>query len=142
MSKEVRATGGCLCGAVRYQVHGQLRPVVYCHCSQCRKTSGNFVGATACKAEHLLMLADETLCWYDSSDEADRGFCARCGSNLFYRPAHGRHVAIFAGTIDLPTGLKAARHIFVDSAADYITLGDGLPQHHGWPAKELWDLSE
>jgi hypothetical protein len=39
---QIRATGGCLCGAVRYEVRGPLRPVVYCHCTQCRRTSGHF----------------------------------------------------------------------------------------------------
>ena len=138
MAPTTRATGSCLCGGVRYEVRGPLRPVIYCHCSQCRKTSGNFVAATACKIEHLAMLKDESLAWYDSSDEADRGYCTQCGSNLFYRPAHGQYMAIFAGTIDAPTGLKAAEHIFVEDASDYLTIGDGLPQHEGWPAEDVW----
>ena len=42
-------TGGCACGGVRYEVHGKLRDVITCHCVQCRRTSGHFVAATACR---------------------------------------------------------------------------------------------
>ena len=88
------------------------------------------------------MLAEDSLRWYDSSDSADRGYCGACGSNLFYRPSHRKYVAIFAGTLDTPTGLEAVGHIFVDDASDYITLGDGLPQHGGWPVEDFWVWSE
>lgn len=42
-------TGGCPCGGVRYEVRGPLRDVIACHCTQCRRTSGHFVAATACR---------------------------------------------------------------------------------------------
>ena len=44
--KAIRATSDCLCGVVRYEVRGPLRPVIACHCTQCRRTSGPFVAAT------------------------------------------------------------------------------------------------
>jgi len=121
-------TGGCLCGAVKYRIEGSLRKVVYCHCGQCRKTSGHFVAATACPTDSLSFAKDSGLAWYESSDIASRGFCARCGSSLFWKPAHGRYVAIMAGALDAPTGLVAREHIYMDDASDYYVLGDGLPQ--------------
>jgi len=124
-----RATGRCLCGAVRYAVGGPLRDVSYCHCSQCRRTSGHFVAASACDASHLRLLEDAGLRWYRSSPLAERGFCKHCGASLFWRPAHGRHISIMAGTLDVPTNLKAFEHIHVDSASDYYTIGDGLPRY-------------
>jgi hypothetical protein len=126
------ARGGCACGAVRYEVRGPLRPVVYCHCSLCRRTSGHFVAATACAREHLVMVAADGLRWYASSAAAQRGFCARCGSNLFWNPLGEPRVSIMAGTLDKPTGLKAAGHIFVADAGDYYRIDDGLPQSAGW----------
>ncbi len=126
-----RGTGGCLCGATRYAVTGPLRDVSYCHCSQCRRTSGHFVAASACAAEHLLVLVDDGLRWHRSSPTAQRGFCKHCGSSLFWRPDDGRHISIMAGSIDLPTGLSAVEHIHVDSAADYYTINDGLPRFEG-----------
>jgi hypothetical protein len=128
-------TGRCVCGAVRYAVRGPLRPVSYCHCSQCRRTSGHYVAATACAAANLTLLNVEGLCWYRSSSRAERGFCGACGSSLFWKPGHGRHISIMAGTIDTPTGLDAVEHIFVADASDYYELADGLPQFEHYPAE-------
>ena len=63
-------TGSCLCGGVAYEIHGKLAPVEYCHCSQCRKTSGHFVAAAACIPEALRLVADTSLGWYASSASA------------------------------------------------------------------------
>lgn len=129
MASMNKTTGGCLCGAVRYEVHGPLRPVVYCYCEQCRKTSGHFVAASACDPQELVLIEDSGLRWFDSSLHAQRGFCSTCGGNLFWRLAKGGHVSIMAGTIDPPTGLKAIAHIFVGSMSDYHQIADGLPQY-------------
>src|SRR5690242_12696573 len=115
----VRATGGCLCRGVRYEVRGELRPVLACHCSQCAKTSGNFVAMTSCDADQLTLVHAETLAWYRSSDAAERGFCTRCGGNLFWKPSSGRSISITAGSVDPPTRLKLAEHIYVGSKSDY-----------------------
>ncbi len=122
------ATGGCLCGGVRYRVSGKLREVIACHCSQCRRTSGNFVTATNARAADLHLTAEGTLAWYSSSEEAERGFCTRCGGNLFWRRFDSDTISIMAGTLDLPTGVRLARHIFVADKSDYFDLTDGLPQ--------------
>ena len=131
----VTAHGGCLCGGVRYQVHGPLRGVIACHCSQCRKTSGHFVAATQALAADLQLTEQATLRWYRSSPAAERGFCSRCGGNLFWRHTTpgADHIAIMAGSIDPPTGLRLARHIFVASKSDYYDIADGAPQHAEWP---------
>ena len=95
--------GRCLCGGVRYEVRGELRSVVACHCSQCRRTSGNFVTATNCGLGDIAFESDDSLRWYRSSESAERGFCCVCGSNLFWRPINGDHLGIMAGTLDTPT---------------------------------------
>jgi hypothetical protein len=127
------ATGSCLCGAVRYAVLGPLRPVSYCHCSQCRRTSGHYVAATACDRKHLQLRSDEGLRWYRSSPDAERGFCSKCGSSLFWRPGRGREISIMAGTLDTPTGLEAEEHIFVADASDYYRLDDDIPHFDAYP---------
>lgn len=119
-------SGGCLCGAVRYRVTGPLRGVVACHCGQCRRSSGHHVAATAARREDVVITGEVT--WYASSPEARRGFCARCGSNLFWeRPGSGG-ISIFAGSLDLPTGLRLKGHIHVAGKGDYYEIADGLPQ--------------
>ncbi len=123
------ATGSCLCTAVQYEVSGPLRSVLYCHCEQCRRTSGHFVAATACKPENLHLLVDAGLRWYRSSAMAERGFCSSCGASLFWRPDDEDYVCIMAGTLDRPTQLQPSGHIFVGMASDYYQIADGLPQY-------------
>ena len=117
--------GGCLCGAVTYTIDGPLRPVVNCHCRQCRKTSGHYVAATSAARDTIKISGEVT--WYQSSDTARRGFCAICGSNLFW-DGSGENLSIFAGTIDGNTGIQTLGHIFVDDKGNYYEISDGLPQ--------------
>lgn len=124
----MKHTGGCLCGEISYDVSGPLRPVVACHCVQCRKTSGHHVAATSCAREDIEISGKVT--WYQSSDTARRGFCGTCGSNLFWDGA-GVNLSIFAGTLDGPTGLKMAGHIFCADKGDYYELSDDLPKADG-----------
>lgn len=135
-SEHEKHTGGCACGAVRYEVHGSLRPVVACHCETCRRTSGHHVAATQAAWGDLRLTSERGLAWYQSSDAARRGFCRECGGNLFFRLNDGPRVAITAGTLDSPTGLRMASHIFVAEAGDYYTLDPALPQHAGGTADE------
>ncbi|HVS77410.1 MAG TPA: GFA family protein, partial [Steroidobacteraceae bacterium] len=126
--QDVVARGRCVCGGVRFEVCGPLRSVIYCHCTLCRRFSGHFVAATACASEHLRLVCAGTLRWYRSSAIARRGFCGTCGSQLFWEPGHGDHISIWAGSLDAPTGLTAAKHIFVADKGDYYQIQDGLPQ--------------
>ena len=115
--------GGCLCGAVTYELKGELRPVVACHCIQCRKTSGHYVAATQVAAADA-EISGETLTWYRSSDVAERGFCSICGSNLFWRELGSDNVSIWAGSIDGRTGLRMESQLYAESAGDYYDLPD------------------
>ncbi|MEO1424568.1 MAG: GFA family protein [Pseudomonadota bacterium] len=121
--------GGCLCGAVTYEVTGPLRPAVACHCGQCRKTSGHHVVATSAAHEDVAVAGE--VHWYRSSETAERGFCPVCGSNLFWRSSGGARLSIFMGTFDGETGLSIAGHIFVADKGDYYTLDDDLPKALG-----------
>jgi hypothetical protein len=125
---EVRATGGCLCGAVRYEVRGPLRPVVACHCTQCRRMTGHFLAATAARDADFGLTRDSSLKWYSASPNARRGFCSSCGSTLFWRGDGRDYVAIAAGSIDGATGLKLVQHIYTADKGDYYELDDGAPQ--------------
>jgi len=124
-------TGRCLCGGVRFSIYGRLRPVVFCHCEQCRRTSGHFVAASACDIDALKLDSDKTLSWYRSSEEAERGFCTACGASLFWRPAHGRYISVMAGVFDDPNVLSGAEHIYCEGVSNYYTIDDGLPHHTG-----------
>lgn len=120
-------SGSCLCGGVQFELRGTLRPVVYCHCKQCRRTSGHFVAATACPVDGLELHSKETLSWFRSSDTATRGFCRECGSSLFWQGDGKDTISVMAGALSEPTGLEAQQHIFVADAGDYYDIGDDLP---------------
>src|SRR5579859_1240659 len=122
------ARGHCLCGAVQFEVRGPPRPVIYCHCSFCRRSTGHIVAATACARGDLNMLTAGSVRWYQSSAVARRGFCESCGSQLFWDSPGLDYIAIMAGSIDAPTGLTGAGHIFVGSKGDYYEICDTLPQ--------------
>ncbi len=120
--------GGCLCGAVTYRVTGPMRPVIGCHCNQCRKTSGHHVAATSARREGVDITGEVT--WFQSSDAARRGFCGTCGSNLFW-DGPGVNLSIMAGTLDGPTGLRLAGHIYCATKGDYYEIADGTPLSAG-----------
>jgi hypothetical protein len=123
-----RAAGGCLCGAVRYEVTGKLRDVIECHCAMCRKTHGHVGAYTAAPKSALAITESRGLKWYQSSDYARRGFCAECGGTLFFEPLRKDTISIAAGTLDAPTGLVTALQIHVASAGDYYRIDERIPQ--------------
>jgi len=120
--------GSCNCGGVTYTVEGNLRDVVACHCNQCRKQTGHYFAATKTPDENLVIYGGDSLKWYQSSENAKRGFCVECGSALFWKNGDDPHTSILAGSIDGETNLKLAEHIFVADKGDYYEINDGLPQ--------------
>ncbi len=124
-----RHQGRCLCEAIQYTVVGRMRGVVYCHCSMCRRWHGTAAPYTSPEEGGRIEISgEENLAWYRSSDKGSRGFCRTCGSSLFWRDNGSMKLDVTAGSLDHPTGLKAAKHIFVADAADFANLDDGLPR--------------
>jgi hypothetical protein len=122
-------SGSCLCGQIRYDVSGPLRPVVYCHCTQCRKQSGHFVAATSAADGDLSVDGAEKLRWYAATVSAKRGFCSNCGSLLFWKANGSAKTSIMAGGFDDPTGIGEGHHIFCADKGDYYEIDGGLPQY-------------
>jgi hypothetical protein len=137
----IEATGGCLCGAVRYQVRGPLRDVLICHCDECRRWHGHVSASTAARREDLVLPESSALRWIQSprSDAgARRGFCGECGSSLFWDPPGRETVSIAAGTLDDGGGLRVISHWYVSQAGHYYELpDDGLPHHARSATAEL-----
>jgi len=131
------STGGCLCGAVRYQVSGPLRDVVNCHCSMCQKVYGVYGAHTKARKVNIAITKDDGLAWYKTSDVAHRGFCRECGSSLFWEPFDLDATGIAAGSLDGPTDLKTMGHIFVGEKSDFYEIGDDLPQFEASSNGEL-----
>ena len=105
------ATGGCLCGKVRFTAENVETGFHACHCGMCRRWSGSPVFAATTGG--VMFENDDQLAIYDSSDWAERGFCKNCGSNLFYRLKSGAYF-MSVGAFDDPTPFKMVGEIYVD----------------------------
>ena len=120
--------GACLCGAVKFEVSGPLKPPDACHCSMCRRQSGHYWASTDLVRAAVQIDGEEHVTWFQSSDRVRRGFCSICGSVLFFDPLHRDWIAIAMGAFDAPTGTRLEKHIFVAHKGDYYEIADGLPQ--------------
>jgi hypothetical protein len=121
--------GSCLCGAISFEVAGALAPGDACHCRQCRRQSGHYWASTNIPRDRLTVHGMDRVTWFQSSEKVRRGFCATCGSVLFWDPLHKDWTSIALGAFDSPTGTHLEMHIFVSQKGDYYEIADGLPQN-------------
>ena len=128
-------TGGCCCGAVRYQVSASLTPVTYCHCSKCRRWHGHVGAYTAVERAGFRLTEARGLRWHAVSPTVRRGFCGECGSSLLFDEAPDPKMSICAGTLDEPTGVREKAHIFVGSKGDYYEIDGDLPRYDTLPLR-------
>ena len=136
-NKPIITNGGCYCGAVRYQVEGELRGVINCHCKQCTKLNGNFGSHSKALKINVTILTSEDLKWFEISETARRGFCQRCGSGIFWDQIKQNALGIIAGTIDHPTHLETIGNIFVKDKSDFYDISDDVHQFDGSSDGEL-----
>ncbi len=120
--------GSCLCGAVGFEVAGELAPGDACHCNMCRRQSGHYWASTNVPRDRLTIRGLDKVTWFQSSEKIRRGFCATCGSILFWDPPHRDWTSIALGAFDTPTGTFLEKHIFVGEKGDYYTIADDVPQ--------------
>jgi hypothetical protein len=123
MEQTMSETGHCLCGAVTYTAENIDAEIHVCHCGMCRRWTGGpafaaSVGNVSFDNEHLITR-------FESSAWAERGFCSRCGTNLFYRLKESNHYVLWMGTFDDQHVFRLAGEIFVDEKpAAYDLSGD------------------
>ncbi len=129
------STGGCFCGAIRYEASGPLTGVTYCHCSKCRKWHGHFGAYTAVDRDAFRLTEARGLKWHTISPTVRRAFCVECGSSVLFDEAPVSKMSICAGTLDAPTGAREKAHIYVASKGDYYELAGDLPQHQTFPGR-------
>lgn len=119
-------SGRCLCGDIMFSTEATPEGASACHCGQCRKQSGH-VWASAHVAKSDLSISGKVK-WFAASDMAERGFCPRCGSFLFWQAHDEDTISFSLGALDAPTGLKLERHIFTADKGDYYEICDGVVQ--------------
>jgi hypothetical protein len=118
--------GGCHCGHVRFEINGVPRPVLVCHCSDCMKTVGNSMAATAALNDEIT-ITGASLKWYQSSDFVERGFCSDCGAQMFYRRHNTHTISIAAGMFDDASVLKSNGQIYRHAHPGFTPLPEGFP---------------
>jgi hypothetical protein len=128
-AKPTLHNGQCLCGAIHLTITGPMRDISVCHCGQCRRWHGHAPGYSKARWADIAITGREHLRWFQSSPEARRGFCDACGSSLFWEVTGGDAVAVAAGILDSPTGLRERHHIFVAHKGDCYDIVDNLPQY-------------
>jgi hypothetical protein len=119
----VTATGGCQCGAVRYRTTALMDNSHICHCRMCQKAVGNFFAALVGAPNDALVWTRGAPAVFASSDLAERGFCAACGTPLFYRSIGGTRTGLTIGSLDDPS--LAPPHVQVGMEGRYVFM-DGL----------------
>lgn len=128
--------GSCLCGGVRYEISGELKDVMNCHCSKCRKAhAAAFRTRCLIKSEDFRWIRGEhLLTYYESSPGRLRSFCKVCGSNLITKFQNNQDIYGFPlATLDTDPGIKPEGHCFAGSKAPWYDITDGLPQCEEMP---------
>lgn len=134
-------TGGCLCGALRYETTAPPRQVLFCHCRLCRRATGQPIVAGAYfQLEEVRFVSGEPR-RHRSSAYAERGFCADCGTPLFYHsvmPELKDWICLMLGTLDRPERYPPTAHYNIETALPYALPDDGLPRHRQADSRYHW----
>ena len=123
------ATGHCLCGAVTYTAKDVQTDINSCHCGMCRRWNGG--PAFAAMVGKVTFEGEENITRYQSSEWAERGFCKRCGANLFFRLKEQDHYVMWMGSFDDQTPFNLVGEIFIDEKPPAYNLAGDHPRLTG-----------
>ena len=115
----------CLCGAVRFTAP-DAREIGACHCGFCRRWGGGPLLAVHCGAD-VQFSGQEHIAVYASSDWAERAFCSRCGTHLFYRLLASNEHFLSAGLFQDEPGMQLVQQIYIDEKPAYYALANATP---------------
>ncbi|HTW71326.1 MAG TPA: GFA family protein [Acetobacteraceae bacterium] len=123
-------TGGCLCGAVRYEAGGTPFHAVLCHCSMCRRAAGApAVAWFSVNRPDFRFTAGQPAA-YRSTEHAIRRFCGGCGTQLtFESDEHPAEIDITTASLDDPENVPPADHVHDGTRLSWMRISDGLPRH-------------
>lgn len=134
-SPESPLQGGCLCGAVRFELTAPLLSAGYCHCTRCQRRTGTGSSANGRVSQHgfELLQGEDVLATFAPPDGKPKLFCSRCGSAVFSGdPLADEQVAIRLGTLDGDPGIRPSYRQHVASAAPWEPIPqDGLERFDG-----------
>lgn len=123
--------GGCLCGAVRYEINAPALGSMYCQCRMCQRFTGAPIAAGTTFLAESICFTQGVPKYYGSSAIAERGFCTNCGSSLVYRGLFGqwaKWTLIFTASLDKPEVHVPTYHLGIESAMPWLEIHDDLPR--------------
>ncbi|MFK7996169.1 MAG: GFA family protein [Granulosicoccus sp.] len=123
MSDSLKINGSCLCKSVNISVSVASSSVGACHCSSCRKWGGGPLLAIDCGTE-VTIDTETSITVFNSSEWAERGFCTRCGTHLFYRLKENQQYSMPAGIFDDVHSLNFDHQIFIDEKPEYYDFNN------------------
>lgn len=123
MSDKIEAKGSCLCGAVEVEAHEVSSSIGACHCAMCRKWTGGPLLAVDCQ-DKVKFTNSEMISVYESSEWAERGFCSKCGTHLFYRLKEANQYIMPVGLFELDATMILDHQIFIDQKPDYYCFSN------------------
>ncbi len=121
-------TGGCQCGAVRYELTARPKNPCICHCRMCQKQFGNFFGAFAGVDLKSFKTTRGTMEFFRSSDDAERGFCRDCGTPLSYRFVSQPLISVSIGSLDRHTEMKPEFQYGIEEREPWLATIINLPE--------------
>ena len=123
MSDVSERQGKCLCGAVSITAKQASNSVGACHCGMCRRWGGGPLMAIDCGTD-VSIVGEENVSVFNTSEWAERGFCSKCGSHLFYRLKQtGQHI-MAAGIFDDGENLHFDHQVFIDEKPAYYSFSN------------------
>lgn len=123
MSALLDAKGSCLCGAVGVTVKKMNKDMGACHCSMCRKWAGGPLFAVDCGTE-VSFTGEENISVFSSSDWAERAFCAKCGSHLFYRLKQSGQYMMAVGLFEDDKNFVFEHQVFIDEKPAFYSFAN------------------
>jgi hypothetical protein len=120
-------TGGCQCGAVRYRINVAPSGNI-CHCRMCQKASGGAFMAFGGVPTETFVVTLGALAIFQSSEIAERGFCAACGTPLTYRVLGGQFVGVTLGSLDDPNAVVPTEQFGAESRVSWIAAALVAPE--------------
>ncbi|MGP1395377.1 MAG: GFA family protein [Inquilinaceae bacterium] len=130
MSTGTQRRGQCLCGAVRISARNASHSVGACHCKMCRRWGGGPLMAIDCGTD-VLIEGEENMTLFDSSAWAERAFCKKCGSNLFYRIKEAGQHFVPAGIFGDVEDLIFDHQVFIDEKPAYYSFANNTQDMTG-----------
>lgn len=123
-------TGGCFCGAVRFEVHGPESFACFCHCRSCQHAAGAPVVAWATYSRDSFNVTQGDVHFYNSSPGVTRGICAACGTSISYEHAdRPGDIDLTLNSLDDPCAPVLKAHIWTEDKQPWLTTGDDLPSY-------------